>query len=160
MEPLIALREILLGALPTFLLVWILYFYMTRVFFRPLRKTLQKRHELTGGLREVAEANLAAAERKAAEYEEALRAARSELYQQQDQERQRSQEQRGEVLRRSRQQAEEMVGRARQEIRQDVEEAQKRLASDSEQIALSITRTILEPAAALPGSRSGPEAAR
>lgn len=159
MEPLIALRGILLGAIPTFLLVWILYFYTTRVFFRPLQRTLQKRHELTGGLREVAEANLATAEQKAAEYEEALRAARAELYQQQEQERQRALEQRAEVLRRSRQQAEEIVARARQEIRQDVEEAKKRLAAESEHIALSITRRILEPAAS-PGSRSGPEAAR
>jgi len=79
MAPLIALGEILLGAIPTFLLVWALYLYVTRVFLHPLQGTLRKRHEATEGLRAAAAANIAAAERKAAQYEESLRAARVEL---------------------------------------------------------------------------------
>ena len=154
MEPLIALGGILFRAIPTFLLVWLLYLYVTRVFFRPLKETLRKRYEATGGLRELAEGNVAMAERKAAQHEESLRAARSELYQQQEQERQKALERRAEVLRRARQQAEEMVAKAKQEMQQDVEEAKRRLAAESEPMARSIIRAILEPAASSSGRSS------
>lgn len=151
MEPLIALGGILFRAIPTFLLVWLLYLYVTRVFFRPLQETLRKRHEATGGLRATAEAKLATAERKAAQYEESLRAARTNLYQQQEQDRQKTLERRAEALRRARQQAEEMVARAKQEIQQDVEEAKRHLATESEPMARSIIRAILEPEASSSG---------
>ncbi len=154
MGALSALKQILLGAIPTFLLVWILYFYTTRIFFRPLQKTLRKRHESTVGLRKAAEANLARAEQKTAEYQEALRSARSELYRIQEQERQSALERRAEVLRQAQQRAEETVFRARDEIREDVETAQKSLSAEAGQIALSITQSILKPVAvsSLPGS--------
>jgi F-type H+-transporting ATPase subunit b len=146
MEPLVALGEILLGAIPTFLLVWVLYFYVTRVFYRPLEETLQKRHESTEGMRAGAEASIAAAQRKALEYEESIQAALAALYQHQEQERQKAIERRTEVVKGARAQAEEMVAKAKQEIARDVEEAKKRLAVESEPIAQSITRAILEPA--------------
>jgi len=147
MEPLAALREILLGAIPTFLLVWVLYLYVTRVFFRPLQETLSKRHHATDGMREAAESSIAEAEKKTARYEESLQSARAELYQQQEQERQQAIERRDEIVQRARSQAEEMVARARQEIKGDVEEAKKRLAAETEPMAQSISRAILEPAA-------------
>ena len=147
MEPLVALREILLGAIPTFLLVWVLYLYVTRVFFRPLQETLSKRHHATDGMRTAAESSIAEAEKKTAQYEESLQSARAELYQQQEQERQKAIERRAEIVQRARTQAEEMVARARQEIEKDVEEAKKRLATETEPMAQSISRAILEPAA-------------
>ena len=153
MEPLIALGGILFRAIPTFLLVWLLYLYVTRVFFRPLQQTLRKRYEATDGLRKRAEDNAVTAERKTAQYEESLRAARLELYQQQEQERQKALERRAEVLRRSRQQAEEMVAKAKQEMQQDVAEAKRGLAAESEPMARSIMHAILEPAAS-PSGRS------
>jgi F-type H+-transporting ATPase subunit b len=147
MEPLDALREILLGAIPTFLLVWVLFLYVTRVFFRPLQETLSKRHHATDGMREAAESSIAEAEKKTALYEERLQSARTELYQQQEQERQKAIERRAQVVERARAQAEETVGRARQEIGRDVEEAKKRLVAETEPMAQSISRAILEPAA-------------
>ena len=147
MEPLVALGEILLGAIPTFLLVWVLYLYVTRVFFRPLQETLNKRHHATDGMREAAETSIAEAETKTAQYEESLQSARAELYQQQELERQKTIERRAEIVQRARTQSEEMVARARQEIGKDVEEAKKRLATETEPMAQSISRAILEPAA-------------
>ena len=154
MEPLVALREILLGAIPTFLLVWVLYLYVTRVFFRPLEDTLNKRHHATDGMRAAAESSIAEAQKKTAQYEESLQSARAELYQQQEQERQKAIERRAEIVQRARAQAEEMAARARQEIEKDVEEAKQRLATESETMAQAIRRAILEPAA------SGRETAR
>jgi F-type H+-transporting ATPase subunit b len=148
METLLALKDILLRAIPTFLLVWILYFYITRVFFQPLQKTLQRRHEAAGGLRQAAEAKLTLAERKTKEYQEALRAAWAELYRQQEQERQRALERRAETVRKAREQAQQMVARAHQEIQKEVEAAKLGLAAESEQMARSIAQAILEGAAA------------
>ena len=44
-ETLRALGEILLKAAPTFVLVFLLYLYLTRMFFRPLEEVLKKRYE-------------------------------------------------------------------------------------------------------------------
>ena len=160
MAPLIALGEILLGAIPTFLLVWALYLYVTRVFLHPLQGTLRKRHEATEGLRAAAAANIAAAERKAAQYEESLRAARVELYQQQEQERQKAIERRAEIVRRARRQAEETTARAKQELQQDAAEAKQRLEAESETMAHFIIRAILEPGASPARSPGQTEVAR
>ncbi|OFV99430.1 MAG: hypothetical protein A3H28_03255 [Acidobacteria bacterium RIFCSPLOWO2_02_FULL_61_28] len=160
MESLIALGGILLRAIPTFLLVWFLYLYITRVFYRPLQETLRKRYEATGGLRVIAEGNLALTEQKTAQYEASLRAARADLYQQQEQERQKTLEQRAEILRQARRQAEETVARAKQEIQQDVAEAKGRLAAETEPMARSIIRAILEPGAPPAGPRARSEAVR
>ena len=146
MGTLVALGKILLQAIPTFLLVWILYFYTTRLFLRPLEEKLRERYQITGGRREVAGRNLAAAEQKTAEYEEALQAARTALYRQQEQERQQALERRAEIVRQARQRAEETVSRAKQELEEEVRGAKQRLAAESEALAQSILQTILEPA--------------
>ena len=156
MEPLIALGDILLNAIPTFILVWILFLYTSRVFLKPLQETLRKRRESTEGLRQAAQARLALAERKTAEYQEALRVSSAELYRQQERERQKTLEQRAGILRQARQRAEEQITHARQEIRQDTEIAKKQLAQESEWMAQWITQAILGPAAAAaPPSGSG-----
>ena len=159
MGPLLALGKILLQAIPTFFLVWILYFYTTRVFLRPLERTLRERYQITGGRREIAERNLTVAEQKTAEYEEALRAARTEFYRHQEQERQQALERRAEIVRQARQRAEETVSRAREELGEEVGDAKQRLAAESEALAQSILQAILEPVPGLaspsPANRSG-----
>src|ERR1044071_8128227 len=79
------LGQLLLKAVPTFLLVILLQFYLKRVFFRPLEKVLHQRYEATEGARKAADESLARAAAKTAEYEAALRAARTEVYQSQEQ---------------------------------------------------------------------------
>jgi F-type H+-transporting ATPase subunit b len=78
-----ALGVILLKAVPTFLLVLFLQFYLKKVFFQPLENVLRKRYEATEGARKLAEQSLARAAARTAEYETAIRAARSEIYQKQ-----------------------------------------------------------------------------
>ena len=145
MQTLRALQEIFLQALPTFFLLWLLYLYTVRVFYRPLEKTLEKRQDATGRLRETAAQNVALAERKAAEYQESLRAARVETYHHQEQERQQALDRRSQLLQQARQQADQTVRRTRQEMQTEVEEAKKRLVQESDQIAASITEAILKP---------------
>jgi F-type H+-transporting ATPase subunit b len=79
-----ALSGILLKAIPTVFLLIILHFYLKGMLFRPLQKVLKQREELTAGARKAAEQSLAAAERKAQEYEAKFRDARAEVYREQE----------------------------------------------------------------------------
>ena len=79
------LGELLLNAVPTFILVVILNFYLKSVFFKPLEKVLKQRYEATGGARKLAEESTERAAKKTAVYEAAVRAARSEAYRVQEQ---------------------------------------------------------------------------
>src|SRR5207244_4034555 len=137
--------SILLRAIPTFILVWVLYFYVSRAFLKPLEQTLRKRYESTAGLRKAAEARINTAEQKTASYQEALRAGAAEMYQQQEQERQKALEHRMEILKQARERAAERLARARQEIRQDTDQAKKQLERESEQMAQWILSAVLGP---------------
>src|ERR1700742_6200 len=79
-----ALGEILLKAVPTFLLVIFLHFYLKKMFFKPLERVLRQRFEATEGARKLAEQALERASARTAEYEAAIRAAKSEIYQGQE----------------------------------------------------------------------------
>src|SRR5256885_16698994 len=83
-ETLQALGGILLKAIPTVIFLIILHFYLKAVLFGPLDRIMQKRRELTEGARKTAEDSLAAATRKADEYEAKLRDARAAVYKQQE----------------------------------------------------------------------------
>jgi F0F1-type ATP synthase membrane subunit b/b' len=123
MQTLVALKDILIKSIPTFFLVWILYWYIARFFLQPLQKTLKQRQDSTEGLRRTAEERISLAERKTSEYQEALRTHSAGVYRQQEQDRQRAMERRAEILRQARQRAEEQTAQARREILQEVEEA-------------------------------------
>ena len=80
-----ALGRILLGAVPTFLLVILLHFYLKSMFFKPLEKVLRQRYEATEGARKLAQQSLEQAAAKTASYEAQLRAAKAQMYQAQEQ---------------------------------------------------------------------------
>src|SRR5438270_11159738 len=88
-ETLHALGGILLKAIPTFILVILLNFFLKYSFFRPLERILKSRYDATEGARKQAEETIARAEAKAAEYDAALRSARAEIYQEQEEAHQR-----------------------------------------------------------------------
>src|SRR3954462_10777335 len=131
MEVLDSLKEIVIGAIPTFILLWIFYFYVTKVFYGPLQTTLRKRREETAGLRQTAEAALAEVEKQTAKYQAALRTAQSEIYRIQEQERQRALDQRAEIVRQARTRAEQPIATAQQQIRQEAEAAKATLGADA-----------------------------
>jgi F-type H+-transporting ATPase subunit b len=79
-----ALSGILLNAIPSALLLIILHFYLKAMLFKPLEIVLKQREALTAGARKAADESLAAAERKAQDYEAKFRDARSEVYRQQE----------------------------------------------------------------------------
>jgi len=143
-----ALGQILLKAVPTFLLVVLLYLYMARMFFKPMERMLRQRFELTEGARKLAEQALARAAARTTEYEAAIRAARSEIYQAQEKFYKQLQDSQQEQIAAARQSAETGVREARVQLARDVEEAKLSLARSSEAMATEIADTILRGTAA------------
>ena len=143
-----ALGGILLKAVPTFLLVVLLHFYLKGVFFNPLRKVLRQRYDATEGARKLAAESLERAAAKTAQYEAAMRAARTEIYQAQEQAHQRLQESEMTELTAARRHAEAAVQEAKAQLAGDVEAAKAALARDSDLLANQIADSILRGSAA------------
>ena len=142
------LGQLLLKAVPTFILVVVLNFYLKSVFFKPLGKVLKERYQATGGARKQAEASVENAARKTAEYEAAIRTARSEAYRAQEELHERLQEQQNARIFEARQRAEATVREARAGVAEEVEGLKANLASQSEALANQIAETILRRSAA------------
>jgi F-type H+-transporting ATPase subunit b len=147
-ETLRALGEILLKAVPTFLLVFLLYLYMARVFFGPLERVLQKRYEATEGARKLAEESLAKAAEKTEKYEAAVRAARSEIYRELGQLRRQLQDERSAAVEQARRQAEAQIAAAKADLEREVVALQEKLAGESDALANEIAGSILRRSAA------------
>jgi F-type H+-transporting ATPase subunit b len=138
-----ALGGILLKAVPTFLLLVLLHFYLKGVFFNPLRKVLRQRYEATEGARKLAAESLERAAAKTAEYEAAMRAARTEIYQAQEQAHKRLQEGESAELGAARRRGEAALAEAKALLSIDVEAAKAALGRDSELLANQIAESIL-----------------
>ena len=143
-----ALGEILLKAVPTFLLVLMLYAYLTRVFFRPLEKVLEKRYQANEGARKLAEESQAKATAKMAEYEAAMQAARGEFYQEIGKLRSQLQAERNAALEAARKQAETQIAAAKRELEGEVAVLKQELAAQSDLLASQIAESILRRSAA------------
>ena len=138
-----ALGGILLKAIPTVILLIILHFYLKAVLFGPLDRVLKQRRELTEGARKIAEDSLAAATRKAEEYEAKLRDARAAVYKQQEEIRKRWLEEQANDVAEARARSESAVKAAREAIAQDAEAARKSLEESSKTVADQIVTMVL-----------------
>ena len=106
MDPTVkALTELLLRAVPTIFFLVLLTIYLKYVFFKPLERVLEKRHQQTEGVRKLAEKALASADHKASEFDRLLTAAKTELYREQEAQRHRWLAEQSRVLAEARRQA-------------------------------------------------------
>ena len=138
-----ALGGILLQAIPTICLLLIVHLYLKFMFFRPLRDVLEKRREATEGARESAAAMLKKADEKAAQLEAALRKARAEIYQENEETRRRWIGEQAGRLEEARHQSRELVHRAKQELEAEAAAARKALAATADSLAEEISRSLL-----------------
>ena len=74
------LTDLILGAVPTMVILVVLYIFLKAIFFNPLEKLLKERHAATEGSQHEARKSVAAAEAKAAEYAAALERARADVH--------------------------------------------------------------------------------
>jgi len=138
-----ALGGILLKSIPTIVFLIILHFYLKAVLFGPLDRILKQRRELTEGARKVAQDSLAAAARKADEYEAKLRDARAVVYKEQEEMRKRWLEEQGDEVAQARTRMEASVKTAREALAADAAAAQASLKDASSTLADQIAETVL-----------------
>lgn len=143
-----ALGGILLHAIPTFLMVVFLHFYLKSVFFKPLEKVLHQRYEATEGARKLAQQSLEQAAAKTAQYEEALRAAKGEIYHAQEQLHKQIQEREGAAIAQARAAADAAVKTAKAELAAEMVALKNQLAAQSDALATQIEESILGRSAA------------
>jgi F-type H+-transporting ATPase subunit b len=138
-----SLGEILLKAIPTFFLVIALFVYLKYMFFGPLEKVLKARYDATEGARKMAEQSLERAAARTAEYEAAMRTARSEIYQEQEKLRRQSQQERATAVEAARQKSDAQIAQAKTELAAEAAQARNSLAAESESLASQIADSVL-----------------
>jgi F-type H+-transporting ATPase subunit b len=142
------LGELLLGAVPTVILLAILYLLYTFLVYRPLTAVLAERRSRTEGAMEKARADIAAAEARTADYEQRLREARQKVFKSLEARRQQATQTRSEAVNQARAKAQDQVKQARSAIEQDKQGAMAKLETDAGRLASEIVRTVLRPVAA------------
>jgi F-type H+-transporting ATPase subunit b len=147
-ETLRQLGGLLLGSVPTIIMLLVLYAIYTVVVHKPLSKVLAERRAKTEGAIEKARADVAAAEARTAEYEQRLREARMALFKTQEARRQAALQARAAAVAVVRAKAQQQVKRAREAIEKDKTAAQERLQGESARLATEIVRSVLRPVTA------------
>lgn len=142
------LGELLLGAIPTVVLLTIMYALYTVIVHKPLRAVLEERRAKTEGAIEKSKADIAAAEARTAEYEQKLREARAAVFRSQETRRQAAVQARTEAVNQARSQAQSQVQSAKAAIETDRSAAENGLQGEAEDLAQEIMRRVLQPAGA------------
>ena len=142
------LGELLLGAVPTVILLALLYALYTAIVHKPLRRVLEERRSKTEGAVEKSRAEIAAAEARTAEYEQKLREARAAVFRAQEARRQTALQARTNAVNEARTKAQAQVQAAKKDIESDRVAAQDGLQADVASLAQEIMRRVLQPAGA------------
>jgi F-type H+-transporting ATPase subunit b len=140
------LGELLLGAIPTIVLLLTLYALYHVLVHVPLQKVLAERHARTEGAVQKARADIAAAEARTAEYEQKLRDARTAIYKTQEERRKQADQARAHAISEARNRAEAKVAEARKGIQTEAATAQANLRTEAERLANEIVSALLRPA--------------
>jgi F-type H+-transporting ATPase subunit b len=139
------LGELLLGSVPTVILLATLYILYTFLVHRPLTAVLAERRSRTQGAMEKARADIAAAEGRTADYEQRLREARQKIFKNQEARRQQATQARSQAVTQARSRAQEQVKQARAAMEEDKQQAMAKLQSEAARLAGDIVRTVLRP---------------
>jgi F-type H+-transporting ATPase subunit b len=147
-ETLRQLGELLLGAVPTVILLALLYALYTAIVHKPLQRVLEERRSKTEGAVEKSRADIAAAEARTSEYEQRLREARAKVFHAQEARRKAAMDARTSALNEARNKAQVQVQGAKADIEKDREAAQAGLQGEVQALAAEIIRRVLQPAGA------------
>jgi F-type H+-transporting ATPase subunit b len=145
-ETLRQLGGLLLGAVPTVVLLALLYALYATIVHKPLSRILAERRQKTEGMIEKSKADIAAAEARTSQYEERLREARATLFRAQEARRKAALDARQAALNQAREKAQAQVQAAKAAIEKDEEMAESTLQDQAQMLANEIIRRVLEPA--------------
>jgi len=147
-ETLRQLGELLLGAVPTVVMVALLYALYTGIVHKPLARVLTERRSKTEGAVERSKADIAAADARTAEYEQRMREARAAVFRAQEAKRQAAVQARTNAVNEARSKAQSQIQAAKADIERDRAAAEKSLQAEAATLAQEIVRRVLEPAGA------------
>src|SRR5438128_11278246 len=138
------LGELFLGAVPTVLILIVLYFVLKTLFFKPLLAVMAEREKRTAGAQKAAEAAQAVAAEKVKQYQEALRQARAKVYAEQEAARKKLLDERAALVKASRNLAATEVSTAKERVAKEVAAAKRELETGVPQLAAEIAKRVLE----------------
>jgi F-type H+-transporting ATPase subunit b len=144
------LGELLLGSVPTVILLALLYALYTFLVHKPLHHVLEERHSKTEGAIEKSKADIAAAAARTSEYEQRLRDARAAIFRAQEQRLQAVAQARANAVNEARTKAQAQVQAAKTEIESERAVAEQSLQAQAEELAREIVRRVLQPAGVRP----------
>jgi F-type H+-transporting ATPase subunit b len=147
------LGELLLGAIPTVVLLLALYGLYHVLLHKPLVAVLAERRKRTQGAVEQARADIAMAAARATEYENRLREARLAVFKALDNRRKQAIEARAAAVAQARETAQQQIATAKAQLQQDADAARATLGATSDSIASQIIQTVL--AGSAPASVGG-----
>ena len=147
-ETLHQLGELLLGSIPTVILLALLYALYTAIVHKPLQRVLAERRGKTEGAVEKSRADIARAEERTAEYEQKLREARAAVFRAQEAKRQAALQSRTNAVNEARTKAQAQVQAAKKDIESDRAAAEAGLQGEAGKLAQEIIRRVLHPAGA------------
>ncbi len=139
------LGHLFLQAIPTVILVFLLFVILDRIFFRPLMAVLKQREESTVGALARAREQATGAETKTREYEEAFQSARQEVYRQREVDRRTNLEQRDAALKKAREQAEVLIRNAQAALAGEVARTKAELDAACQPLAEEISASLVGP---------------
>jgi F-type H+-transporting ATPase subunit b len=149
------LGELLLGSIPTVVMLLALWAIYQFVLHKPLVAVLAERRKRTQGAVEQARADIALAGARAAEYENKLREARLAVFKTLDNRRKQAVEARAAAVATARDRAQQQVAAAKAQLDQDSAAARATLGASSDAIASQIIQAVLQTAGTAPASAGG-----
>jgi F-type H+-transporting ATPase subunit b len=151
-ETLRQVGELLRGAIPTVVLLSLLFWIYRGMVHKPLTRVLGERRSKTEGAIERARTDVGAAESRTSEYEQRLREAKLAIFRRQEERRHQAQEARSAAVQEARSKARGQLDEARAAIEKDVQAAKKGLQDQSQRLADEVIRVILQSAGRQPSA--------
>jgi len=135
--------DLLIQAIPTIVFFILLTVYLKRVFFKPLARILEERRKATEEVRELAQRAFEAADKKNAEFEQALQIARAELHKEHEALRRQWAGEQAQLIAKAREEAGQQVQLAKQQIAREVEQAAAALDAKVELLGEQIVQSLM-----------------
>jgi F-type H+-transporting ATPase subunit b len=149
------LGELLLGAIPTVVLLLALYGLYHGIVHKPLEAILAERRKRTQGAVEQARADIGLAASRTSEYESRLRDARMAIFKSLDQRRKQAVDARAAAVAQARERAQQLIAQAKAEVDAECSVARVTLEADSDRIASQIIGILIQPAGTGPATVAG-----
>lgn len=155
MEIVHQLEQLFLSAVPTVIIVFLFYLFMSWSFFKPMMRVLNERHSRAEGAKVEAEAARVAAREKLAAYNDTVKKTRSQIFVEQEAERRRTLDARQATISAARAKAQNTIQEAKVALAAEVKAVEAELQQSSGVLADEIANAILAGVPSEPGNLQG-----